>query len=138
MAVTLQQSVTVRNAKLDAVETAIGASPLIKFFAGALPANCAAADAGASLADGTLPADWMAAAAAGSKAKSGAWTATGTAAAGAGTNIGHYRIYDSTGATCHEQGNVALAAAAMTVDNINVATGQVITVNSYTKTAGNA
>jgi hypothetical protein len=137
---TIQQSVAVRNAKLDAVETTIGASPLIKFFAGAAPANCAAADSGSSLANGTLPSDWAAAASAGSKAKSGTWTATGTAAAGAGTAIGHFRIYDNAGTTCHEQGTVTVTGGGgdMTVDNTSVANGQVITVNTYTRTAGNA
>jgi hypothetical protein len=59
---TVQQSVTVRNAKLDAVETAIGVSPVLKIRTGAPPANCAAADTGTVLATCTLPSDWMAAA----------------------------------------------------------------------------
>ena len=47
---TLQYSAAVRNAKLDAVETAIGASAILKIRSGAVPANCAAADAGTVLA----------------------------------------------------------------------------------------
>lgn len=134
----VQQSVAVRNAKNDSVETTIGTGPLLKVFAGAQPANCAAADAGASLGNGTLPSDWASNSAAGVKAKSGTWTVTGTAAAGAGTVIGHYRIYDSTGATCHEQGDCAIGSGTMQFDNTSIANGQVATVNSYNRTAGNA
>lgn len=137
---TIQQSAAVRNAKNDSFEVAIGASPLIKHFAGAQPANCAAADSGSALASGTLPADWMEASAAGVKTLKGTWTLTGQAAAGTGTNIGHYRIYDSTGTTCHEQGSVTVTSGGgdMTLDNINVAQSQVVTVTGYTKTADHA
>jgi hypothetical protein len=64
----LQYSVAVNNARLDAIETAIGATAILRIRSGAAPANCAAADSGTVLATLTLPADWMSAAAAGSKA----------------------------------------------------------------------
>ncbi|MDX0141088.1 hypothetical protein GOC46_30420 [Sinorhizobium meliloti] len=133
----LQYSVAVRNAKLDAVETAIGASPILKIRTGAPPANCAAADIGTVLATLTLPADWMAAAANGTKAKAGTWEDTSADAAG---TAGHYRIYASDGVTCHEQGTVTATGGGgdMTVDNVVFASGQAFTVTSYTKTAGNA
>lgn len=138
---TIQKSVAVRNAGLDAEETAVGASPVIKLFAGAQPANCAAADSGSAIATGTLPADPMDAAAAGVKAKSaGAWTLTGTAAAGTGTNAGHYRIYASDGTTCHKQGSVTITGGGgnLTLDNINIANNQAITVATYSETAAHA
>lgn len=137
---TVQNSIAVRNARLDAEETTIGASPVVKFFAGAQPANCAAADSGSAIATGALPADWMAAAAGGAKAKSGTWTLAGTVAAGTGTNAGHYRLYASDGATCHEQGSVTVTGGGgdMTVDNVNIANNQVVTVATYEKTAANA
>ncbi|MDX0254261.1 hypothetical protein CN233_03745 [Sinorhizobium meliloti] len=133
----LQYSVAVRNAKLDAVETAIGASPILKIRTGVPPANCAAADTGTVLATLTLPADWMAAAANGTKAKAGTWEDTSADAAG---TAGHYRIYASDGVTCHEQGTVTATGGGgdMTVDNVVFASGQAFTVTSYTKTAGNA
>ena len=55
----IQLSVVVRNARLDAIETAIGASAILKVRTGAVPANCAAADSGTVLATVNLPADWM-------------------------------------------------------------------------------
>lgn len=136
-----QFSVAVRNARLDAIEAAIGTSPKLRFYSGAQPANCAAARTGTLLAELALPSDWMAQAANGSKAFSGSWSGAGAAAAGAGTNIGHFAIMDSTGATCHLQGKVGAtgdATADMTVDNLNLAQGQAISVTTFTQTDGNA
>ena len=70
---TLQYSTTVRNAKLDAIETAIGTAAVLKIRTGSAPANVATADSGTVLATLTLPSDWLAAASSGSKAKSGTW-----------------------------------------------------------------
>src|SRR3990167_5250459 len=55
-----QFSVAARNAWLDAIETAIGASAILKIRTGAVPATCATADAGTVLATMALPSDWMA------------------------------------------------------------------------------
>lgn len=133
----LQYSVAVRNAQLDALETAIGTGAVLKIKSGAAPANCAAADSGTVLATLTLPSDWMAAASSGSKAKSGTWEdasadATGTAA--------HWRLYASDGTTCHAQGTVTATGGGgdMTVDNTSFASGQSVTVTSFSITAGNA
>jgi hypothetical protein len=134
----LQYSVAVRDSQNDAMETAIGASPTIRIRTGAPPANCAAADAGTSIADGVLPADWLTASAAGLKSKNGTWTVTGLPAAGTGTAGGHFRIY--AGATCHTQGTFTATAGGgdMTADNNSIADAQVVTVNTYNITRGNA
>lgn len=133
---TTQYSVTVNNARLDAIETAIGASAILKIRTGAKPANCAAADSGIVLATVNLPADWMAAAAAASKAKSGTWQ---DASADADGTAGHFRIYDSGGTVCHMQGTVTITGGGgdMTVDNTSFATGQQFTVTGFTINAGN-
>ena len=133
----LQYSTTVRNAKLDAVETTIGVSAILKMRTGAAPANCAAADSGSVVATLNLPADWMAAAAAGAKALSGTWQ---DASADSTGTLAHFRVYDSGGAICHIQGTITLTAGGgdMTVDNTSVVAGQVINVTSFTLTAGNA
>lgn len=133
----LQQSVTVRNARLDAIETAIGTSAVLKIRTGAAPANCAAADSGTVLATLSLPSDWMAAASSGSKAKSGTWQDASADAAG---TAGHFRIYASDGTTCHLQGSITITSGGgdMEVDNTSFAAGQSFTVNSFTLTAGGA
>lgn len=136
----LQQSVAVRNARLDAIETTVGTAPILELRSGAVPANCAAADTGTMLCSITLPADWLAAAASGAKAKAGTWSGTGHANAGAGTNVGHFRVKDSTGTTCHLQGTVTGTGGGgdMTMDNVSVAQSQAVTVNSFTINAANA
>lgn len=133
----LQYSVTVRNAKLDAVETAIGVSAKLKIFSGSPPANCAAANSGTELAHCDLPSDYMAAAASGAKAKSGTWEDTAATAAG---TAGHFRIYASDGTTCHAQGTVTATGGGgdMTVDNAVFAAGQAFTITAFTLNAPNA
>lgn len=133
---TVQNSVASRNARLDAFETAVGVSAILKIRTGAQPANCAAADSGTSLITINLPSDWLAAAANGVKSKNGTWEGTGEAEG----ICGHYRIYASDGTTCHEQGSVSEADGGgdMIVSNVNVTVGQPISVTSYNRTAGNA
>lgn len=133
---TVQKSVAVRNAGLDAEETAVGTSPKLQIRTGAQPANCASADSGTLLCEITLPSDWMAAAASGAKSKSGTWSGTGAAAGTAG----HWRIKDSAGTTCHYQGSCSATGGGgdMTLDNTSIAASQAVTVNSFTLTSGNA
>ena len=104
---TLQLSTGVRNAILDSIETAAGASAILKIRTGAVPATCATADAGTVLATVSLPADWMAAAAGGVKAKSGTWE---DASADASGTAAHFRIYAADGTTCHIQGTVSFTS----------------------------
>lgn len=134
---TLQYSVTVRNAQLDAFETAIGVSAILKIRTGAAPATCATADSGTVLATCNLPSDWMAAASSGSKAKTGTWEDTSADATG---TAAHFRLYASDGTTCHAQGTVTATGGGgdMTVDNTSFAAAQAFTITSFTITAGNA
>jgi hypothetical protein len=132
--VTVQYSAAVRDAKNDVVETTIGTSPKLQIRTGAQPASCAAADSGQLLCEITLPSDWMAPSSGGVKAKAGTWSGTAVAAGTAA----HYRIKDSAGTICHEQGSVGRGSGDMSCDNTNIAIGQTVTVNSYTKTSGNA
>lgn len=133
----IQLSTAVRNARLDAIETTIGASAVLKIRTGAAPANCGTADSGTVLATLTLPADWMAAASSGSKAKAGTWE--DTSADDTGT-AGHFRLYANDGTTCHVQGTVTATSGGgdMEVDNTSFAAGQTFTVTSFTLTDGNA
>ena len=133
----LQLSATVRNALLDAIETAVGTTPVLHIRSGAPPANCAAANTGALLAALTLPSDWMAAAAAGSKAKAGTWQDasaddTGTAA--------HWRLFDSTATTCHAQGTVTATGGGgdLTLDDITLTAGQTVTITTFTLAIGHS
>lgn len=133
----IQLSAAVRNARLDAIESTIGVSAVLKIRSGSAPADVATADSGTVLATLTLPSDWMAAASAGTKDKSGTWQdasadATGTAA--------HFRIYASDGTTAHLQGTVTATGGGgdLTLDNVSIASGQSVTITSFTLTEANA
>lgn len=134
---TIQLSTTVRNARLDAIESTVGTSAVLKIRTGSVPASCATADSGTVLATVSCPSDWMAAASSGSKALSGTWE--DTSADNTGT-AGHFRVYASDGTTCHIQGTVTATGGGgdMTVDNTSFASGQKFTVTTFTLTDGNA
>lgn len=132
----LQLSVAARNARADTFETTVGTSAKLQLRSGAPPADCATANSGTLLVEIDLPSDWMNNASGGSKAKAGTWQNN---AAAAGT-VGHFRIFNSAGATCHLQGTVTATGGGgdMTMDNVVVASGQSTTVNTFTVTESNA
>ena len=133
---TVQFSDDVRDAQNDAIETTIGVTPFLDIRTGAQPVNCAAVDAGTELEHMALPSDWLGASSGGVKAKAGTWTGTtddaGTAA--------HFRIKNSGDTACKMQGSVTATSGGgdMELDNVVIASGQTITVNTFTLTAGNA
>lgn len=133
----VQLSVSVRNARLDAIETTIGTSAVLKIRTGAAPADVATADSGTVLATLSLPSDWLAAASSGSKAKSGTWQDTSADATG---TAAHFRIYASDGTTAHLQGTVTATGGGgdLTLDNTSIAIGQSVTITSFSLTDGNA
>ena len=133
----IQFSTTVRNARLDAVETAVSTSAILKIRTGSQPSSCSEADSGTVLATLTLPSDWMAAASGGSKAMSGTWEDTSADATG---TAGHFRIYASDGTTCHLQGSISMAGGGgdMILDNTSIASGQAVSITTFTLTDGNA
>lgn len=144
---TVQQSTSVRNAMLDAIETTISTTPKIQIYSGSQPANCATAASGTKLWECALDSDWASAASSGAKAmiKGGSALSTSNyytaaAVAGAPTNAGYYRIVDSAGTTCHEQGTVTVTGGGgdLTLDNVSIASGQEVRLTGFTKTAAGA
>jgi hypothetical protein len=133
----IQLSTTVRNARLDSFETAIGVSPILQLRTGSPPASCAAADTGTLLASMTLPSDWMNAASSGTKTKLGTWSDSSADATG---TAGHFRIKDSTGATTHLQGTVTATGGGgdMTLSSTSITSGQVVAVDTFSISEGNA
>jgi hypothetical protein len=133
---TIKVSDVVKNAELDAIETAIGATAILLIRSGAAPTNITDTDTGTVLATINLPADWMAAASGGTKALAGTWSdtdadATGTAA--------HFRLYSTDGVTQHMQGTVTVTSDAgdLTLDNVSINATQTVNVTTFTWTAGN-
>lgn len=133
----VQKSTSLRNAELDAIETHIGTSAVLKFRTGSQPANCAAADSGTVIASITCPSDWMSAASGGTKALLGTWSDTSADASG---TIAHWRLYASDGTTCHMQGTATITGGGgdITLDAVAITAGQTVTVTAFTWTEGNA
>ena len=120
----LKYSAAVNNAKMNAIESTVGTSAVLKIRTGAPPATVATADAGTVLATMTLPSDWMGASAAGIIAKLGTWSDTSADAAG---TAGHFRLYASDGTTAHMQGDVTATGGGgdITLDNVVIAAAAV-------------
>lgn len=118
------------NAILDRYDTEFPASSLVEIRTGA-PAGAENAAGGSLLASITTPATPWAAASTGSKAKNGTWQAT----AGATGTAGHYRLKNA-GDTRREEGTATATGGGgdMTLDNVSVANGQVVTVTTFTRT----
>ena len=79
----------------------------------------------------------MDAAASGSKSKAGTWEDLSADASG---DAGHFRIYESTGTTCHKQGTCTASGGGgdMILDSITLSAGQAFTVSSFELTDANA
>lgn len=131
----MQFSIPVRNARLDAFETTVGASAKLRILTGTQPATCATAESGSLLIEIALPSDWLNPASAGAIAKLGTWSGSAT---GAGT-AGYFRIVDTAGTTCHQQGDITATSGGgdLELDNTSIAVSQTVTVTSYTVTDGN-
>lgn len=127
----LQFSTAVRNARLDAIETTIGATAILRIRTGAVPATCVTADAGTVVATINLPLDWMSNAANAAKAALGSWADASADAAG---TAGHFRFYDTAGTACGMQGTITATGGGgdMTLDNTVFAAGQSFTVTGFT------
>ena len=130
----LQYSVASNNAALDVRESIAGASARLRFYTGAVPANCAAARTGTLLVEMILPADWMNPASGGVKTKLGTWS--GVAVAGSGATPGYACIMDSAGTTCHLQGTSGVGTGDIPVDG-TITAGQTVTCNTFTLNAAN-
>jgi|ERR1039458_2520943 hypothetical protein len=124
--------VLLRNAKLNAINTQLGATATLKVFSGAEAVNCAAGDPSGLLATIVLPSSPFAVAATGAVALNGTWSVAASGGA-AGTVAASWRIYDSS-AVCQIQGDTT----DMTFNDTTIATGQTVQVTSFTITSGNS
>lgn len=133
----MQYSVELRNARGNQIEVIAGASAILKVRTAALPASCATADAGISVATITLPADWMGDAANGIKSLQGSWLDASADAAGTAQ---HWRLYKADGVTCVAQGTAGAtgSGAEMILDNAVLAAGQQFSIATFTITEANA
>ncbi len=135
MALDLKYSAAAKNAKLGAtgLRAYIGTSAKLRIYSGTKPANPDTAIAGTLLVELTGNATAFGTEAAGvltaSAIANGTAVATGTAS--------HYRLFQSNGTTPVLDGTVGTATSDLILDNTSIATGQVVSVSSFTITEGN-
>lgn len=132
-----QYATSLRNTWLDNWEAAIGSSAKIYFRTGAPPANCAAADTGTLLVEFDLVTDWAGDASAGAKTLNGLQLSANAVADGV---VGHYRIKDSSGTTCYEQGTVTATGGGgdVTIQSTTITNGHEQRISAWTITAPGA
>jgi hypothetical protein len=132
----IQFNASGRNAILQAIETEIKGSAVVRFYTGAQPVSAGAADSGTRLATMQLPADYLGTPTSGTSDKSGTWSTT-VSAAGV---PGHFRMFNSAETVNYVQGAITSTAGAgdLKFDAIDWVTAQTVTINSWTFVAGNA
>lgn len=139
MSSNMKYKATLKDTQLDAITTALGTSGLLQIYSGSQPASPdTAVTSQVKLAELALSAT----AAAAVSTTSHVWTAnaitngTGTAGASTGTNATWYRACKSDG-TAEIDGTIGATGADLNLNNINIATGQVVSVTSWTITHPN-
>ncbi len=131
----IKYDTTTRNAMLDALNTRIGTSAKVRIYNGTRPANVGTAITSQTmLVELTGNATAFAAAASGGVLTANA-ISNGTAAA-TGT-ASWCRVFQSNGTTAIADADVSTAGADLNLNNTSIATGQTVSVTSFTITDGN-
>lgn len=137
MASNLKYSAALKNAQQNAITTTMGTSAVLNIYAGTQPASPDTAISSQTLlASLTCNATFAPGAAGGVLTLNSISNGTGTAGAGAGTNATFFRLTTS-GGTAHIDGTVGISGADLNLNNTNIATGQTVSVTSFTLTNGN-
>lgn len=124
-----------RNNQVSQIQTTIAAAGTtnmtLVIYTGSEPASCSAATTGTALVSIVLPASFLTSSG-GATTLAGSWSASASATGTAG----YFRIFDMAGTpVCHVQGNVT---SDLVLNNTSIASGQTVTVNSFTVTMGNS
>lgn len=125
---TLFLSQTILNARLDVIETTIGADPILRIYTGTPPTAITDSPTGTLLVEMTLPSDWMDDAAAAIKDKTGSWVSLTALASG---TAGYFRIYQSS--TAHIQGTCGAIDSGedLELSDVSVTTGDAVTITLF-------
>lgn len=140
MASNLKLSTGAKNAMIDAtgLNAYIGTSAKLNIYAGTQPT-----DANTAIGAQTLLATLICNATAFGSASAGVLTAgaisstTGLAGAGTGTSATFFRLTKSDGTTVVMDGTVSSSAADLNLNNTSIASGQSVSVSSFTYTRNN-
>ena len=134
----LKYSVLLKNARLDAITSQVGASGKLLIYSGTQATNPDTA-IGAQVLLATLPcsATFAPGASGGVLTVNAITSGTGTAGAAGGTAATWFRFTKSDGTTGVVDGSVGTSAADLNLSSTVIATGQTVSVTSYTVTSGN-
>ena len=128
----LAYSTTLRNARLDAISTAVGTAGKIRIYDGVRPASGGAATT--LLAELTLPGAFAAAAAAGVLTVN---AITQDASADASGTATWFRVVTSANAFVID-GTVAASGSDLNLNTTSIVLGGPVAITSFTITTGNA
>jgi hypothetical protein len=131
----LGYSTAIRNAMLDAITSAAGASALLKIYDGARPGTTGGTATNV-LATLTCNATFAPASSGGVLTLNAITSGTGTAAAGAGTTATWFRITTS-GGTLICDGSISTTGSDLNLSSTTIANGQTVAISSFTITEGN-
>lgn len=132
MASNLKYSASLKTSQQTAIATAAGTSAVINIYNGSQPASPdTAVSSQTLLASLTCSASAFGTASAGVLTLNAISNGTGTAGAGAGTNATWFRITTS-GGTALIDGTVGTSAADLVLNNTSIATGQTVSITSFT------
>jgi hypothetical protein len=138
MPLNLKYSSTLKNAQQNAISSTLGATAKLLLYSGAQPASPdIAVSSQVLLATLTCSATFAPAASGGLLTLSSISAGTGTAGAGAGTTATWFRFTTSGGTVGHIDGTVGISGSDLNLNNPAIATGQAVTVSSFTITNAN-
>jgi hypothetical protein len=127
-------STSLRNARLDAITTAVGTSGLLRIYAGTRPAT-----ANTAITDQTLLAELTCSSAFAAAAASGVLTAnaiTEDSSANA-TGTASFARLTTSGGTAVADLSVATSGAEVTINTTSIVSGRAVQCSSLVITAGN-
>jgi hypothetical protein len=128
----LAYSTAIRNARLDAVATAVGASGLLRFYDGSRPATGGSATT--LLAELTCNATFAPSASGGTLTLNAITSDTAANATGTAT---WFRVVTSGGTFCID-GNVGTSGSDLNMNTTSFVLNAAVAVTSFTITGGNA
>lgn len=129
---------TIRNAMLDAITAAAGASALLRIYSGARPATGGSVGAAVLLAQLTCNATFAPASSSGVLTLNSISPANSAAATGTGA---WFRVVKSDGTTFVFDGSVSTVAQGtgdLRLDDTNIVLGGTVAISSASITAGNS
>lgn len=137
MANNVKYSAALKNAQQAAITTQVGANAAIDLYSGTQPASPdTAITSQVLLATLACSATFAPAPASGVLSANAISNGTGTAGAGAGTTATWFRLRTS-GGVAHIDGTVGISGCDLNINNPNIATGQTVSITSFTDTNAN-